>query len=169
MQVNGKIVSDTKVNNTGGWDNYEYLRHSLDLIELQAETQTIRLTANGTDDWQWNMDKLYLEKKSEINLSTTDFLLNGSDRLVLYPNSSSSFLKFKNLTKEVSYSIFDLMGKKIMNGKIAPDKPIHIQQLNNGTYFLIVGNSMKNQFYMLKIKENFPAEFAFFAELYWWK
>ncbi len=144
MQINGIVVADTQVNNTGGWDNYQYLRHNT-LIEIQAGTHTIRVTANGSDDWQWNMDKFYLDKKSEINLSTTNFLLKGSDQLVVYPNPSNAFLSIGNLIGQVDYVVYDLLGKNIISGKTAANLKINIQNLKNGSYFLVVRNSGENR------------------------
>ncbi|WP_157208962.1 carbohydrate-binding protein [Mariniflexile maritimum] len=150
MQIDGVVVADTKVNNTGGWDKYEFLRDTNKLIEIQAGTHTIRITANGSDDWQWNMDKFYLEKKSEISLSVPAFLLKNNKELIIYPNPSSSFLNIKNFSTEVGYVLYDFFGKRIKKGKTAPDKPIEIHNLQKGIYFLTVGDTDKQSVLFVK-------------------
>jgi len=54
----------------------------------------------------------------------------------LYPNPSNGFLKVSNLNTTEAYKIYDVLGKELLSGHIAPNEKINIKKLTNGVYFL---------------------------------
>lgn len=81
---------------------------------------------------------------TSTTLSTNDFQL--SDRSIkIYPNPASNFIKISGLTKEVSYSIYNILGSGISKGKISNNEKLDIQQLSQGLYLLKFenGNTIK--------------------------
>lgn len=66
---------------------------------------------------------------------------------VLYPVPSSDFLYLEGPIKKASYSIYDLVGKRVLTGVIEEGKNmIDIRSLPQGGYFLQVENTEKRKF-----------------------
>ncbi len=73
VAINGVTVATDNVPNNGDWDAYTTLTSSA-VISLSAGVQTVRLIASGSNDWQWNLDKVTLTKQ---NGGTTPPVVNG--------------------------------------------------------------------------------------------
>lgn len=56
------LASDTVINN-GSWDTYQILNAS-STISLNEGEQIVRITASGTNVWQWNLDKVTLKRET---------------------------------------------------------------------------------------------------------
>ncbi|WP_194766250.1 carbohydrate-binding protein [Tamlana sp. I1] len=135
LQIDGHIMADTAVPNNGDWNDFRLLQHPT-LINIQAGTHTIKVLANGSNDWQWNMDKFYLDKKAELGLEASDDLLNNA--IFLFPNPSNSVLNMGNLKTKARFTIYDLLGKAIKQGEVFPNQSIEIQKLEKGLYVLVL-------------------------------
>jgi predicted outer membrane repeat protein len=57
--------------------------------------------------------------------------------IMLYPNPASDFLHIININNQANYTIADLTGKLILNGKIN-DKKINVSNLQKGLYFISI-------------------------------
>jgi|GEM_PF-1179288 len=64
IAINGSIVTTDSVKNTGDWNNYNTLTSS-NVITLNAGVQSVKITASGTNVWQWNLDKVILKQKND--------------------------------------------------------------------------------------------------------
>ncbi|GGZ74925.1 carbohydrate-binding protein [Algibacter mikhailovii] len=144
MLIDNTVLASTLVPNNGAWDDYRFLRHNA-LINIKSGSHIIRILANGSNDWQWNMDKFYLDKKEALGLSTPDFLLKNNKKLNLHPNPTDTFLNIANLESQVHYQIFDLLGKVIKEGKTGPHMPLNVKKLKNGLYVLVAKSQEGNQ------------------------
>ena len=72
------------------------------------------------------------------NLSTTETQKSATQ---VYPNPAKDFITIKNeKTENLSYQIFDVLGKIIMSGKSKSNEKIDIQTLEKGNYFLQLQN-----------------------------
>ncbi|ANQ52814.1 carbohydrate-binding protein [Flammeovirga sp. MY04] len=59
LAVNGTNAGSTNVPNNGSWDNYNTLEAGYS-IQLTQGSNTLRVTASGSHDWQWNLDNITL-------------------------------------------------------------------------------------------------------------
>ena len=77
------------------------------------------------------------------NLGINEY--NQLKKIKIYPNPSNAFIKISNLTSVEKYSIYNLLGEKIIVDSISNDEKIDIQDLANGIYFLKFenGNTLK--------------------------
>lgn len=69
--------------------------------------------------------------------------------LKIYPNPTTQNLYFVGLTEEVDYTIYSLIGKRILNGKIMNNAYINVSNLNDGIYII----KLENGFSYKLIKE----------------
>jgi hypothetical protein len=54
----------------------------------------------------------------------------------LFPNPASNFIKINKIDKYNSYTIYNLLGKKVLNGNMNIEKEIDISILKKGLYFI---------------------------------
>lgn len=86
----------------------------------------------ATIDYQ-NSDLNWFENELET-LSVSDFNTNA---ISFYPNPAKNTLNFKgDFTSETNISIFDVLGKQVMNAVIDASTTLDISQLNSGLYIL---------------------------------
>ncbi len=77
-------------------------------------------------------------------LTTTDF---EQDNLIkFYPNPSSDFIQISGLTKEMNYTLHNILGAKLSEGTVLNDEKIDVQDLTNGLYFLKFENGSTIRF-----------------------
>ncbi len=147
--IAGEVLASDPVNNNGEWDAYYLLKHE-DPISLTAGQHTIRILASGTNDWQWNMEKIYLEPLSSLSVSS---FLENSDEIKVYPNPSRDQLTISNLKKEVGYKILNLNGSTIESGSASPQNPIIVSHLSQGAYILTLTDNSNESSSTVFIKQ----------------
>lgn len=70
-----------------------------------------------------------------------------------YPNPSSNYITFTNATsKKITYTVYDIIGRKILTGEFTDSKNIDISAYASGTY-MIKFESDKNSFYKKLVKD----------------
>ena len=62
------------------------------------------------------------------------------NKLKIYPNPTTTFIKISGLTKNKHYNIYNILGAKIMDGIILNDGTINIKNLTKGFYILKIKN-----------------------------
>lgn len=67
-------------------------------------------------------------------LSLTPF--ETQSKLKLFPNPSINYVQVSGLTKTENYSIYNVLGTEVNNGKISNTETIDTSNLTNGLYFL---------------------------------
>jgi hypothetical protein len=76
--------------------------------------------------------------------STNQFLstdeVTVKDKVKLFPNPSSHFVKISGLNKTEKYTLYTVLGVEVKNGIISDNEKINIQNLSNGMYFLKFNN-----------------------------
>jgi hypothetical protein len=76
---------------------------------------------------------------SDFSLSTNS--IEDSNRKVkLFPNPASDFIYLSNLTETESYTIYNVLGSKVLKGTISNKEGIDIRNLTNGLYLLNFDN-----------------------------
>ena len=70
---------------------------------------------------------------------------NLENKIKLIPNPSSDFIQIHGLSLNKNYTIYDALGRKMVEGIILNNKVIDIQNYSNGIYFLKFdnGNTIK--------------------------
>ncbi len=84
--VNTAVSANDTVINNGSWDNYQPLNSS-SIVQLNAGLQTVRITAYGSNLWQWNLDKITLTSQTTTTpvvvtpplTSTTAIVIEAED------------------------------------------------------------------------------------------
>lgn len=86
------------------------------------------------------LDNVQLVKKE--TLSTTNFTQN---KVAIYPNPATDFITLSNLNKSQNYTVYNVLGKKVLSGTANKNQQINTQNLTNGLYFLQLeqGNTVK--------------------------
>jgi hypothetical protein len=75
-------------------------------------------------------------------LSVTEFDRN---KIKVYPNPSSDFIKIDGLFQPENYKIYNILGTEVKNGTVSNSMQINIRNFTNGLYFLKFtrGNAIK--------------------------
>tara|TARA_B110000858_G_scaffold80261_1_gene93009 strand:- start:152 stop:1303 length:1152 start_codon:yes stop_codon:yes gene_type:complete len=114
---------------------------------------------NGGHDWPGSSGNMDINASQEIwkfvsmydingliNCGSTDVTISSDIDFEIFPNPTSEFITINSLEKNnLSYSIFSIVGKMVMNGNINKSNPkINISQLEPQLYILMIdGNSYK--------------------------
>ena len=114
---------------------------------------------NGDHDWPGSSGNMDIDASEEIwkfvsmydingliNCGSTDVTISSDIDFEIFPNPTSEFITINSLEKNnLSYSIFSIVGKMVMNGNINKSNPkINISQLEPQLYILMIGgNSYK--------------------------
>tara|TARA_B110000285_G_scaffold155873_1_gene173959 strand:- start:132 stop:1283 length:1152 start_codon:yes stop_codon:yes gene_type:complete len=114
---------------------------------------------NGGHDWPGSSGNMDINASQEIwkfvsmydingliNCGSTDITISSDIDFKIFPNPTSEFITINSLEKNnLSYSIFSIVGKMVMNGNINKSNPkINISQLEPQLYILMTGgNSYK--------------------------
>lgn len=81
---------------------------------------------------------------SNSTLSVEDEFYSTKNKLI--PTLSKDIITILGLTKNTNFKIYNLAGQEILNSIISPDENINIKNLNNGIYFLKLGNGKSFKF-----------------------
>ncbi len=73
-------------------------------------------------------------------------VLNGPDKIEVYPNPSSDYIKINNLNTQQHYAIYNSVGEEIMESYILNKGEIDISHLSNGIYFIRLENEISAKF-----------------------
>lgn len=60
--LDGQVIATDNVTNNGQWDDYYALTAVNTIPNLSTGLHTVRITASGTNAWQWNLEKITLSK-----------------------------------------------------------------------------------------------------------
>lgn len=94
----------------------------------------------------YNQDALNWFENLKYTLGTEEF---SSERLSIYPNPTKNTLNFKGFSNTLSLSIYDILGKNIMNVTLGIDQALDVTSLNNGVYILKI-EGMNSVFRFIK-------------------
>jgi len=125
--------------------------------ELNATVQEFRIDIeNYISDILIVDETLYLVDATfdrVVKLELDDLVLStgnikNAPKIVLYPNPSSTFISISglDLSQSKDYTIFNIIGSKLMSGSISSNEKINIQNLASGTYIIKFDNGSFSKF-----------------------
>lgn len=89
---------------------------------------------------------------NDTSTTSATSLLEHNSAIVVYPNPINEYFHLHSTTKSIvdfQYTILDLNGKIVQNGKVRHDEKIHVIHLNSGLYLLKLTN--KTEHFTLKL------------------
>jgi hypothetical protein len=96
-------------------------------------------TLSGVDAGNYSLTQPTLSADITSTLGFDDFL-ETTTSLKLFPNPAIEYIQISGLFKEVNYTIYNILGKKVLTGNVVNDEGIYIQNLANGLYLLKFNN-----------------------------
>jgi len=72
-----------------------------------------------------------------LSISDSELVNN---KLKLYPNPSTNYIKISGITNTKNYKIINEIGQEVLSGNIIDNQEIDIKILNNGFYFMKLDN-----------------------------
>ncbi|MFY0601568.1 MAG: Ig-like domain-containing protein [Cyclobacteriaceae bacterium] len=149
--VDGNIAATTNVPNNGNWDNYTALAGGT--ATLSTGAHTIRINASGTNDWQWNLDKVTLTtgSGSRVVASLNPDKLLDSSKISLYPNPVQNILRFDGKERIDNVVVYNMLGAKVLSTSLNEDF-IDVSALKNGIYTLQISGENLSEVHKIVIR-----------------
>ncbi|OUR92217.1 hypothetical protein A9Q87_06985 [Flavobacteriales bacterium 34_180_T64] len=94
-----------------------------------------------------NLDYMALDTFSWVlgsTLSIDD--ADSQNTLSVSPNPSTDVLHINGIQNSEHYSIYSVLGKEILQGRVSDNAPIRIKHLDSGIYFIRIGNQLTTRF-----------------------
>ncbi|WP_194766129.1 carbohydrate-binding protein [Tamlana sp. I1] len=140
IYIDNVLVSTDNVVNNGSWNVFQTL-NSGNEAALTTGTHTVKIVASGTNNWQWNMDKIVLTKSttttppSNANIiieaesfsSTTGTFndgfvplgMNKTATIVNYVNTNDTATYSTNVTQAATYNIAYQISTPMANAQVS--------------------------------------------------
>jgi hypothetical protein len=107
--------------------NNNFIMYDITVEDFDGDMdKDIAVIGNFNDTVSWIENEL-------INLGIPESDLNNFS---LYPNPTKNTLNFKGITNTISVSVFDNVGRLVLNTTIMADQPIDVSMLNSGMYII---------------------------------
>ncbi len=88
---------------------------------------------SNPDQWNFMLDDVFFREKGSIGIKEIDI-----DNIIIYPNPTKSQLHFRNNTKIINYSIYDVSGKKLEHVILNSKKgELSLETYKKGIYFIV--------------------------------
>ncbi|WP_158022036.1 Ig-like domain-containing protein [Flammeovirga pacifica] len=143
VQIDGVTVSTDDVPNNGQWDAYTALTGS-GTATLSVGTHTVKFVATGSNNWQWNLDKVTLTTGSSSMRTLAAEV--AQPKMNIYPNPSSEVVNLTGLSNGTYVvALYNINGQEIFNTKIdfRYTHQFNVSSLNTGIYLLrVVGEGV---------------------------
>lgn len=109
----------------------------IDATQSNTFVMTIADFDNDTDldiaSLAYNQDDLNWFENLKFTLGTDEAF---SQQLSIYPNPTNGNLNFKGFTDVLAISVFDVLGKNVLNASINSNQSLDVSNLHNGLYIL---------------------------------
>tara|TARA_R110002111_G_scaffold110212_6_gene169595 strand:+ start:25172 stop:26578 length:1407 start_codon:yes stop_codon:yes gene_type:complete len=76
-------------------------------------------------------------------LSVQNNILNS---VKIYPNPTKDVLNFENINENIDVSVFDVLGKQVLEQTINVGETLNVSQLSNGIYTIKINNNTSSKF-----------------------
>ncbi|WP_421894791.1 carbohydrate-binding protein [Marinoscillum sp.] len=136
------IYGTRSVPNTGGWQNWTTVSHTISLSGGQQQI-AIKALAGG-----WNINWLKITSSGGGRVATETAKPEPDEKITLslFPNPTSSLLNIRGLQGSGSYQIYDLSGRVALQGSLNSEEGLYVVDvtaLKAGSYFLVesLGNT----------------------------
>ncbi|GAB1858056.1 hypothetical protein MHTCC0001_28930 [Flavobacteriaceae bacterium MHTCC 0001] len=130
---------------TGGSQNLQ-----VDGITLVPSPATFTKAITGTGTTGYVKVSVRNTEDAEINyfdnIVVTDATLLSTDEIIsnnevkVYPNPTTSSISISGLRDTQTYSIYNVLGSKVVDGTVSPKEEINVSSLINGIYFVTLSN-----------------------------
>ncbi len=139
--VGSSASTTTNVPNNGQWDSFGSLDGGS--VALSAGSNTIRITATGSNVWQWNLDKITL---STGGSGAKNIDVVGSIGLSVYPNPSVDVVFIEGLNRDLANEVhvYNMAGAEFLVD-LDTDNSINVEGLAKGVYFITVISTEKGK------------------------
>jgi hypothetical protein len=93
-------------------------------------------------NWTSGLSYVGIDYLVYLEISCTPGIEDNSDinKLVIVPNPSNDFIEIAGLKESEVYTIYTILGAKVIEGSIQTGERININFLRNGMYFIQLGN-----------------------------
>lgn len=123
---------------TGRDYTYENMPH---INKVLSETYSVYNTSTESYEPSYRTTYNY---NTQLTLGTKDF--KTVETISLYPNPADNFIKLKGLKHKQSISIYNALGKKVLEQRIHLKETINTGNLSKGLYFLKLENGTTLKF-----------------------
>ena len=113
---------------------------------LIGTASNIRASINNRVNWSVHNSAVfdispsaYMPNITCPTLSTNSFNLDNT--INVSPNPTTGYITVSGLHKAEKYSIYNVLGKEVLKGEASENKPINVQSLTEGMYFLKLEDS----------------------------
>ncbi len=136
-------------------EGFKYMSTLNTHFGLGQDTEIITLTISWPSGIVDTLENVAVDQVLTVVEGSTILGLNDNlvSNLILYPNPTQNILNLGNLTdfKNPAFSIFDVQGKKVMDGKLS-ENTIDVSKLAIGNYILKIhdNKSIKTQRFIKK-------------------
>lgn len=132
--LGGNDIVWFKNNDSGSFDNEVVI----DATQSQAYTMAFSDFDNDGDvditSAAYNGDDINVFDNQKINLSIDDSSIN---KFTIYPNPTKNILNFRvPFTENFKVSVYDILGKKVLNATLEATYSLDVSKLNSGMYIL---------------------------------
>ncbi|WP_010182780.1 carbohydrate-binding protein [Aquimarina agarilytica] len=141
LLIDGVEVASDAVPNTGGFEIFSNLKSGSKGINIAKGQHTIRVVANGTDLWQWNLDRFSF-KLDETTLSINDPFNTDDTKISIYPNPAVNKITVQGVDDEVAYAIMDLKGAVLQEGNLKNNVGVNVENLPSSIYLLVIKDNL---------------------------
>ncbi|WP_010182123.1 Ig-like domain-containing protein [Aquimarina agarilytica] len=146
--LDGVTVATDNVPNNGAWDSFGPLNSS-STVNLSAGSHTIRLNASGSNQWQWNLDKITLQTGTGAKALSASV---GVNQAKLFPNPVVSELNFSNVDNFDTAVIYSLNGSKVLEIDLTLNSNVNLSQLSNGIYMVQLNGVLKKEVHKIVVQ-----------------
>lgn len=120
----------------------------IDDTQFQTYVYTVADFDNDGDldiaSCEFNADRLSFLENQKIVLSVSDETLNT---VKIYPNPTSDILNFEGINAaSIEISIFDVLGKSVLNTSLNPNRTLDVSQLVSGIYSITIDGTFASKF-----------------------
>ncbi len=132
LVIDGVTVDTTNVPNNGSWDSFGTVDGGT--FTLSSGNHDVRINASGSNQWQWNLDKVTLSPASASKAIV-------APEISIYPNPVAELLFIDGLNDNNTNQalLYDITGTVILN-TIITSESIDVSQLASGVYFLVISS-----------------------------
>ncbi len=88
------------------------------------------------------------ERSTDQSLGILEF--DSNKKIVVFPNPSSDYIQFSNLSINEDYEIYNILGSKISEGTIIKNDQINIKNFNRGLYIIHFNNGTNTNIRFIK-------------------
>lgn len=131
----------------------EYLGNKISIKDLTDGSSTamdLITGVNGPLDIEVAGSTIFILEKGTNKISKVENVLGLDEvslknKITLYPNPAHSVIQISNLETSLTYSIYNLIGAKMMDGTMLPNESINVEGLATGVYIFKTqdGKTMK--------------------------